>query len=96
MEAAFSRREDGWYIIVLRALFDISLFNFVFLQPYQEAAEQDKERYIQELSAYKQTDAYKEFNQQQLLHQEAQNKKQKAMQEMKKAKPIIETNEEVR
>jgi len=30
VEAAFPRREDGWYIIVLRALFDISLFNFVF------------------------------------------------------------------
>ncbi|KAF7284910.1 hypothetical protein GWI33_017391 [Rhynchophorus ferrugineus] len=34
-------------------------------QQYLDAAEQDRERYIREYEAYKQTEAYKQFNQQQ-------------------------------
>ena len=31
-------------------------------QGYLEAAEQEKEKYLQEMAAYKQTEAYKQFN----------------------------------
>ena len=35
---------------------------FSILQGYLDAAEQEREKYLQEMAAYKQTEAYKQFN----------------------------------
>lgn len=43
-------------------------------QQYLDAAEQDRERYTREYNAYKQTDAYKLFTQQQNEKKQKENK----------------------
>lgn len=37
-----------------------------FLQMYLDAAEQEREKYVQEMAAYKQTEAYRLFNEHKL------------------------------
>lgn len=46
-------------------LFYVLLKSCLYFQQYLDAAEQDRERYTQEMNAYKQTEAYKIFSQQQ-------------------------------
>jgi hypothetical protein len=41
---------------------------YIKFQQYLDAAEQDRERYLKELEAYKQTDAYKVYTKKQREH----------------------------
>lgn len=59
--------------------FYLHLYNILiklYLQQYLEAAEQDKERYNREFSNYKQTEAYRLFNEKQSERQN-ENKKER-------------------
>lgn len=63
-------------------------------RPYQEAGEQDRERYLQEMETYKKTDAYKEYLRQQEESKQKVKEKLKPEPEPKKAKVVTEHNDE--
>lgn len=56
---------NRWYSFSRKYDFDewryLSTLCLVF-QGYLDAAEQEREKYLQEMAAYKQTEAYKQFN----------------------------------
>lgn len=64
-------------------------------RPYQEAGEQDRERYLQEMETYKKTDAYKDYLRQ--LEENKQKVKEKSKEkepEAKRTKVMNDHNEE--
>jgi len=64
--------------LYLICLYNINLSNIndKYFQRYLDAAEQDKERYNREFSDYKQTEAYRLFNEKQSERQN-ENKKER-------------------
>ncbi|KAK3915314.1 High mobility group protein 20A [Frankliniella fusca] len=64
-------------------------------RPYQEAGEQDRERYNQEFEEYKKTDAYREYlRQQEEIKQKGKEKLKEKEPDIKRAKIIPEHNDE--
>ena len=68
-------------------------------KPYQEAGEQDRERYLQEMETYKKTDAYKEYLRKQEEVKQKGKEKEKVKEkekepEPKKSRIMTEHNEE--
>ena len=66
------------FLLYLICLYNINLSNIndKYFQRYLDAAEQDKERYNREFSDYKQTEAYRLFNEKQSERQN-ENKKER-------------------
>lgn len=58
-----NKYELYWFCCPNNLLLSIDPSSFV--QMYLDAAEQEREKYVQELAAYKQTEAYRLFNEQQ-------------------------------